>query len=196
MPMASCKEFQSFISDYIDGDISKSLKHELDLHLESCENCSHILKRTLTLKELLKNLKRVKTSSDFDVVLRKKLQGELNKLGENNPRRIFAFPLKPALGTLAGAAVLATVFTVVHFTGSQEAGQPENMQVIGDRTIGNQAGTQLNVPQLPVPSQGIGNIQKVNSRSVNFPSVPADSNKAELQKKKPNVKYVNKKNEN
>ena len=189
MPI-SCKEFQSFISEYIDGEISDSLKSGIEAHLSSCSHCSLVLKSTLSLKSYLRNLKKVKTSPNFETALRQRLRNEIGNPGTNKEKRFLAFhsiPLKPALGTCFGVVVLASAVVIFQNYHSNSDNQAVGSKPINNRVIDNQVNQPLNFPPGQATSQGLGKTGSFNpnSRSVTITSTKSDSNKNKL-----NIKEV------
>jgi len=181
--MINCKEFQSFISEYIDGEISESLKSEIKAHLETCAHCSLILKNTLSLKNYLRNLKKVKTSQDFEVVLRQRLQKEITNMEAGKERKFLpvpSLPLKPAIGTFLGVVAIASFVTIYQTYYSKSSsvsngGTPINNQMIDKRpgSFSPRQATQRNV-------DNTGKFN-VNSRSVTVSSAKSDTQKNELE---------------
>ena len=50
--MITCKEFENFIADYFDGELSESQFRKFNLHVKVCRECSDYLdayKRTMEL---------------------------------------------------------------------------------------------------------------------------------------------------
>ncbi|RKY88180.1 hypothetical protein DRQ09_03265 [candidate division KSB1 bacterium] len=200
--MISCKEFQSFISDYIDGDVSQFLKAEIEEHLASCNDCSLIVKRTLTIKNYLKNLRKVQASPRFEILLRERLKSELNNVKKFNDKRLFSinsFPVKPAIGALVGVIALISVITIIQNNTSKVESKFNEKNIVSDKVINNKAGQPIAIPPVKVTSQGLNNVNKISSfsQSNNLKSSSIDSTgiKSSLEKNnlKDKVNYVKKK---
>jgi anti-sigma factor RsiW len=60
----NCKGVIRELSNYIDGDLDPVLKHELERHLEHCEDCTMIVDQTKKSIEILCDSKPVKLPAD------------------------------------------------------------------------------------------------------------------------------------
>lgn len=77
--MDECKRVEEYFVDYIEGILSSEGKKKIDEHLKNCYHCSSTLKGVLLLRENLKRLKKVKTSENFELALRGKIQREMDR---------------------------------------------------------------------------------------------------------------------
>jgi anti-sigma factor RsiW len=60
----NCKGVIRELSNYIDGDLDPVLKHELERHLEHCEDCTMIVDQTKKSIKILCDSKPIKLSAD------------------------------------------------------------------------------------------------------------------------------------
>ena len=49
-----CSDLEEHIVDYVDGKISKRLRHELDEHIKECTECKNILIQERAVRERLR----------------------------------------------------------------------------------------------------------------------------------------------
>ena len=77
--MDECKRVKESFPDYVEGTLDSEEKKKIDEHLRHCYHCSSTLKGVLLLRENLKKLKKVKTSENFELALRSKIQREMEK---------------------------------------------------------------------------------------------------------------------
>ncbi|NVM03935.1 MAG: zf-HC2 domain-containing protein [Candidatus Helarchaeota archaeon] len=112
----SCKEVCNYFSAYLDGEISESLKKEIEMHFNNCPHCRAILNKAYSIRQYMKRLSRIKTSDNFEVRLREKISQELtrkksfiNKWTES----INYLPNKPIIAFTA-AAVLVIIFIIMN----------------------------------------------------------------------------------
>jgi len=83
-------EFESLISDYIEGELSFNKREELEAYMEediSAKTLLHDVKKTLNE---MKNIKGVATSDNFNSKLLLKVKDETSIIG-NNKNSIFGF---------------------------------------------------------------------------------------------------------
>jgi len=71
----NCKGVIREISNYIDGDLDPVVRHELERHLEHCEDCTMIVNQTKKSIEFLCDSKPISLPSD----VRLRLHAALNK---------------------------------------------------------------------------------------------------------------------
>lgn len=61
----NCKSVIRELSNYIDGDLDPVVKHELERHLEHCEDCTMIVDQTKKSIEILCDSRPVELPSDI-----------------------------------------------------------------------------------------------------------------------------------
>lgn len=74
--MKKCERFRQHFSDYIDGLLDSTIRLELENHLENCPRCLKVIQRMKNVSQKLKHLPGLKTSPDFDMVLRTRIRVE------------------------------------------------------------------------------------------------------------------------
>jgi len=116
--MKDCYKYKAYFNDYIDGNISETLKKQLLMHLEICERCRIAVKEMISAKKALKSLSTVKTSPSFDIVLKSKIRKEARKRNANtwfamfspDSLRLPAYAFSAAALILIGVVLDRTVF--------------------------------------------------------------------------------------
>lgn len=68
--MRDCDKFKLSISEYVDGQLTGEEKDAVEAHLKSCKKCQQLAQNLRALKGALRNLAPVRTSTDFDAMLR------------------------------------------------------------------------------------------------------------------------------
>jgi len=74
--MENCKWFEQYFSDYIEGQLDLSLTQKLEQHLAKCKYCTAIIQRMRLVMGSLHQVSQLKTSSDFDTILRTRIRIE------------------------------------------------------------------------------------------------------------------------
>ena len=77
--MNTCESFSASLSDYVENNVHADQRKFLDLHLAHCPSCHAAVDRLQTLRTHLHSLPRLKTSPDFDTMLRTRLMFERKK---------------------------------------------------------------------------------------------------------------------
>jgi anti-sigma factor RsiW len=75
----NCKGVIRELSNYIDGDLDPALKHELERHLEHCEDCSMIVHQTKKTVELFCGSEPVVLPDDLRARLHASLRRQANR---------------------------------------------------------------------------------------------------------------------
>jgi len=74
--MKNCKWFEKYFSDYIEENLSHNLVEELKKHFDKCTRCTAIINQMRIVKTRLGQLVPLKTSTDFNTVLRTRIRIE------------------------------------------------------------------------------------------------------------------------
>lgn len=120
--MTSCKSVCKYFFDYVDGEISKGLKKEVDEHIAVCKECAEKLKKALNIREYMRKFTRFETSEKFDVILREKISQEFYRKKsflENCKETIDYLPAKSYVG-FATVAVFAIIFIIINVNNSDD----------------------------------------------------------------------------
>ena len=75
----NCKVVIREISNYIDGDLSVTLRQELEIHLHNCEHCTVVLKQVEMTVELFCDAEPVDLPADVRARLYEALRAKLAK---------------------------------------------------------------------------------------------------------------------
>jgi len=113
--MNSCQKLSELYSDYVERSLHEEVRHEVEIHLKACPPCQQTVDRLGKLRHNLKSLPQLKTSPDFETVLRTRMRLERHRVRPWS----FSLPFVPAR-TLGFAMVLflagASVFTYWRLT--------------------------------------------------------------------------------
>ena len=98
----NCYDFELNISAYIDGELKQAVRENFINHKETCHSCFEKLSDISNLMENMLNISNMKTSRQFDQVLRERII-EIDNKGPSVWQRLLLFkPLGfepiPALG--------------------------------------------------------------------------------------------------
>ncbi len=74
--MNTCESFSESFSEYVENDVHPEQRKSLDAHLAQCPNCHAAVARLQNLRTHMRALPRMKTSPDFDTLLRASLMLE------------------------------------------------------------------------------------------------------------------------
>ncbi|MFQ5823153.1 MAG: anti-sigma factor family protein [bacterium] len=121
--MTACKRFEGQIFDYLDDLLPNTQKKEIEKHFEECSRCSNAFKEIKNIRSLLRRLKTVKTSSDFETVLRTRISMErsLSRRGIINlPIKIPLYAAAGALLIIAASFILGSTNNFFHASNSNE----------------------------------------------------------------------------
>lgn len=106
--MESCERFESLIFDNVDGVVQGTQKKALVDHLNQCPACLSLSEDLKAAKLQLNSLKRLRTSQDFETVLRTRISMERSL----SRRGAFQWPMKIPAYVAAGALVVVALLVV------------------------------------------------------------------------------------
>jgi len=75
--MSPCQWFRECIFDLFDGELDIARRKELERHMKECPHCASFLNQIRILKSHLRNLMPIKTSDNFQILLREKIRREV-----------------------------------------------------------------------------------------------------------------------
>ncbi len=145
--MKSCKQFEEVIFDHVDNLVSGEKRKELDQHLGQCPPCQEMFKNAKEVSIRLHNLNRIKTSSDFETVLRTRITMErsLNRgVFINWPMRLPTYAISGVLVILIAFFVASVMKGELLFTNSKKS--PGLPSLISNQPIGNNSVIQNSSP--------------------------------------------------
>ncbi len=162
--MRNWKEFQSEVFDYVDGLLPDEQRKRLDKQMQASPAALEFFNEVRALRRQLKSLRQIKTSPDFDTVLRTQIQMEKNL----SRRSLFGWTTNVPVALTAGALALVAVLFVAGSFQSDREMQIATARRLGSsattfRSVGNSTG--VNYPMDLVQSHGGG--IKVDSRNRN-----------------------------
>ncbi len=79
----SCAEVRREISNYLDGDVTPSLRALIETHLEQCRHCALLLDSTHNVLVLIADEKRFELPVGFGQRWRQRLQQEFEEVRRN-----------------------------------------------------------------------------------------------------------------
>jgi anti-sigma factor RsiW len=77
-----CEELMTYLSDYIDQDLSEELRVEAQEHLATCENCHVVLDTTQKMIVLYRQAERQVIPAERRTALFERLQRAMDSTGE------------------------------------------------------------------------------------------------------------------
>ena len=80
----SCEEVRREISNYLDDDMSSSLRRLLETHLEQCRKCAVLLDSTHNVLVLLADEQRFELPAGFSVRVKQMLAKEFENLAKTD----------------------------------------------------------------------------------------------------------------
>ncbi len=116
--MSDCDKFKMHFSGYLDGDLTPTLRKELESHLSACVECNETFRQIKMIQQSLRELPQINTSVDFEQRLHRQLSS-LSRSSSFFPQPWQNWKL-PAMGS---ALVLATVGMFLIFNHSIEPTQ-------------------------------------------------------------------------
>lgn len=150
--MAKCEKFTEKIFDYVDSLIPADKRKEVQGHLEECPECRSVFDDAQAARKQLHSLKRVKTSPDFDTVLRARIRMEksLTRWGRLD------WPLRLPIYAVAGSLAVITAFFILSDFENNSRANFNNPQVISQ-------------PYTQASSNALSNVSAAPREQVVFP---------------------------
>ncbi len=122
-----CRDFQSRISAYLEGDQNEAVRRLMETHAGVCPGCAEALHGVRGMQVRLNQLPRTRLSPDFNFALRGKLlmeAGQSRGLGERVRAWLFpTFPRTALAGALALTLLAGLVLTTFRRPSPQETAQ-------------------------------------------------------------------------
>jgi hypothetical protein len=115
-----CSQAHKRISEYIDGLLDESAVHQLEAHLEKCENCSGLLAEMTSLVKDARQMEKVQPSEGVWLSIRKELikkeQQSENRLAQiSDFFNVIKYPRGLAIAT--SALLLLIISTFIFYNG-------------------------------------------------------------------------------
>ncbi len=107
--MNTCESFSESFSDYVENTVHTEQRQSLDTHLSQCPSCHAAVDRLQNLRSRMRALPRLKTSPDFDTMLRTRLMLERKRAARFHFFPEFARIPRSLAYALAGVAVFLLV---------------------------------------------------------------------------------------
>lgn len=107
--MISCYQFKTFMSNYIDKDISFQKRKYFQEHLDACPQCQKLYRSIVTTKTKMGNFPEVSVSENFLNNLQNKILAERNARIQAGISRGFALRRTPSFAYGFAAAFLAVI---------------------------------------------------------------------------------------
>jgi len=112
--MPDCYEFRKLINKLLDNEIDHSEEKKLREHIDNCIDCKKYLERSIKLKKMLSQLPRVKTSKDFNILLRARIRREANR-ERNKLFKPFFIPHRAVKIAFASVVIIISVLIINPF---------------------------------------------------------------------------------
>lgn len=110
--MKDCKRFEEKILDYLEDLLPIGQRKDIEKHIQNCTSCSNTSKDIKKVRALLRDLEPIKTSDDFETVLRTRISMERSL----SRRGIINWPIRIPLYAAAGALVVIAAFFILNST--------------------------------------------------------------------------------
>jgi len=107
--MISCYQFKTFMSGYIDKDLSFQKRKYFEEHLDVCPQCQKLYHSIITTKTNMGNFPDVSVSENFLSNLQNKILAERNARIQADMSRGFALRRIPSFAYGFAAALLAVI---------------------------------------------------------------------------------------
>ncbi len=119
--MNTCESFSESFSDYVENAVLPEQRQTMDVHLSRCSSCQATVARLSSLRSRLRTLPRVKTSPDFEAILRARIMLERKKSRVSTfAPRVARMP-RAAVYALAGLTILLATSVILRGWQSPEA---------------------------------------------------------------------------
>ena len=111
----TCKEVYNYFSDYLDDEISRVVKNEIESHLNICNHCSTVFNKINNTKTYLRDLSRIKASDSFEVRLKERIALEFVQKGNfvSNYLESVGFLKNKSIVGFSFAVILITAFVII-----------------------------------------------------------------------------------
>lgn len=191
----SCKEVCNYFSAYLDGELSETLKKEIEVHFNNCPHCRAILNKAYSIKEYMKSLSKIKTSDNFELKLREKVSQELTR------KRSFINTWTESINYLPNKSIIAfgaaAIFVIVFIVMNVQQSNYKEFQIRNapiQNEILNQSGTGENITSDKANEQFLKGepVLSVSPSGVDDSTGKAFDLKKGEQSLDSKVKYINK----
>ncbi|MEE4312547.1 MAG: zf-HC2 domain-containing protein [candidate division KSB1 bacterium] len=121
--MDPCKRFRKFLSLYIEKEIPKEKEEEFRKHLDECISCQDDVSVQSKIMDSIHHLHSVKTSEDFDSILRTRIRIESGLDRRRLRGATWGWPARiPVYGMSLALIVIAALMVTQQF---KKMNQPE-----------------------------------------------------------------------
>lgn len=118
----TCKEIETLLPGWIDGEVSGEEKRHMDEHLESCASCARALENLRKSTEWVRNLERVEPPPWLKTRIMAQVHEEAKRSGGIFRKLFFPLHIKVPIQALA-TILIAVVAWNVYKTGEPEFGR-------------------------------------------------------------------------
>ncbi|MFQ5751905.1 MAG: anti-sigma factor [bacterium] len=129
--MKICKWFEEKIFDYVDGILPSEKRKEVEKHFKECSPCLDFFNDTKNIRVQLRNLTSLKTSPDFETVLRTRIRMERSL----NRHSVLNGPIRIPIYAVTGAFITIAAFFVFS---SLNHGSAKNSNIVAPSYLTNQ----------------------------------------------------------
>ncbi len=111
----NCRKVRQYLSSFYEKDLSEKIRKEIELHLKGCKRCAKQAEEHFELSEMVKNIRVLEPSKDFN----EKLLAELEKypypkeIAELKPQTLF--PRRWAIAVSAAVVILLSMIFLKPF---------------------------------------------------------------------------------
>ncbi len=127
--MDPCENFLKAIFDFVDGELDRKSRRELEHHLRECSRCTEQFNRIRRLRNHLRELPQMKVQDHFMIILRERIRREIVPRGGAAPTiNLKQISWVPALGLIIFLILMSSsildrplpVFNQVHTVQGQK----------------------------------------------------------------------------
>lgn len=141
--MDPCKRFREFLSLYVDKEIPKEKEQEFEKHLDECLSCHDSVSVQRKILDDIHSLKSVRTSEDFDTILRTRIKIESGLSRRRLKEMVWGWPARiPIYGMSLALIIIAALMVMQQFKSMNQSTVPEaypNTEWYGNNPARNQS---------------------------------------------------------
>ncbi len=123
--MSNCKRIKAIVSEYIEQDLTREQQRMVEAHLSDCKTCDEVIERVKDLRTKLHTLAQLKTSEDFETILRTRIRIESGLSRRRLSEILWTGPAKlPVYGMAVALIVIASIMVFDQVKQSRRPAQP------------------------------------------------------------------------
>lgn len=126
----NCRKFERLLEDYLQGGLDFAGRFQMERHARQCIRCGREMAGALRLKEMAREIGRVRAPSDFEVAVMEEIGKRKSRNGPSSILRFWVYGVerpsirKLALAALSLAVIGAGTFSFYRFASPMKAPAP------------------------------------------------------------------------